>query len=256
MQAKVPPVANDTLPAARSSAQVWRWPLTLIVLVGLLLGFFLYVFHSLRAVPGAVVDSGRAVLGDLRSVAEAFHEGTVTTTFASYATEVTGSSHLQFATLEQIEVFERTDEATVLWGQLELPDLVVRATAPVETTFFVDLEERWDFNVSAGEIRVVTPPIRFNRPAVDVSRLEYQVPVGSLLRDEDEALERLRRGISEMALARAGESVPLVRELGRRKIEEFVDGWLADRFTDADDYRVEVVFADEVTDRPLLTQDE
>jgi hypothetical protein len=225
-----------------SNRPPWLWPLTVIVVVAMALGAFLYVFNTLSRAPRAVAEEGKEMLRGLRDVAAAFQSGTVTTSFTSYATEATGVNRLQVAELSQIELFEQTDEASVLWGQLQLPDVVVRARAPVTYTYYVDLEERWDFALEGNRIRVVAPEIEFNPPAVDVSELDYEVAEDSLLRDEDEALERLRSGISQMSRRRAVEHVPLIRELARRETEQFVANWLAAQFVDGSEFDVEVAF--------------
>src|SRR5512143_2720382 len=80
------------------------WAFAAVAVVAILVAAGLYVFHSLRRLPGEAIDnSGRA----LREVAAAFRTGTVTTSFRSYATEVRGTSRFQFAELRQLEVFER-----------------------------------------------------------------------------------------------------------------------------------------------------
>lgn len=230
----------------RSHHRTWARTVAVLGVVAMLLGTFVYVFYSLRQVPREAVAEGRRILRDLGRVAQAFNQGTVTTSFLSYATELKGSSFLQFATVRQTEVFERRDAASTLWGSLELPEVVVRATAPVETTYYLDFDGRWDFRSDGRRIIVVPPPIRFNAPSVDVSKLRYEIAAGSLLRDEQQSLDRLREGITHMAYQRARENIPLVRETARREVGDFVRVWLAERFADGDDYTVEVVFRDEL----------
>ncbi len=214
----------------------------------LLVGGFitLWIYRSVRQIPGEVVATGQQVLAELGELAAAFHSGTVTTRFISHATEVSGSNYLQFAQLSEVELFQRIDEATVLWGKLDLPDLVVEASAPVEYTYYLDLNAAWQLRQEGTVIEVVAPAIEANAPAVDISALTYSVRTGSLLRDEAGALSRLRAGITEMAQQRARDNVDLVRELGRRKTEEFVENWLARSFADGDQYHARVIFADEL----------
>ncbi len=223
----------------------WRWPLVAALLGFGFLALAAYVFHRVQRLPGELLEDGRSIASELRSVAAAFKTGTITTTFVSYAAEMSGSQKLQFASLKETEVFERTDRAQVLWGQLELPEVVVRAEAPVEYTYYLDLEDRWDFLLEGPTVRVQAPPIRFNTPAIDVSRLRYEVKSGSVFRDEALALENLKRGLGELSRARAGENVALVRELGRKQTAEFVRTWLLSRYDDASSYHIEVMFADE-----------
>lgn len=216
-----------------------RWPVV-IALLGLgAMGLAAFLYHETRRLPSDLIDSGR-------SLVEAFRTGTVTTRFVSYAAELSGTQYLQFATLSEMEVFERTDRTTVLWGQLALPDVIVRAEAPVTYTYYLDLNARWDFQIEGKRVRVIAPSIRYNAPAIDVSEIRYDIKTRSILRDEEEALANLRRGLSGLARRRAQENIPLVREVGRRKTESFIKTWLLSLYDDADSYQVEVVFEDEV----------
>lgn len=236
----------DSPPPPPRSPGAWAWPLALVVVVAILAGSALYVFVSLRDAPGKAVDKGREVLRELAGVAAAFKTGTVETRFLSYATGVTGTQRFQFATLEQTEVFSRRDRSSVMWGYLELPDVVVEVTAPVTYTYTLDLDAPWRMTLEDETIRVVAPPIEPNMPAVDVSEIRYSVRQGSLLRDEEAAMANLERTLTELTRLRARDHVPLVRELGRRETEKFVATWLAQAFEDGETYKVEVVFADEV----------
>lgn len=248
-----PPADSPTPSPEKPPLASWAWPLAVVLVVAILTGSALYVFVSLRDAPGRAVDAGREVLHDLAGVAAAFRQQTVETRFISYATGVTGGQRFQFATLEQTEVFRRRDRSSVMWGYLELPEVVVEVTAPVTYTYFLDLDAPWRMTLEDETIRVVAPPIEFNPPAVDVSEIEYTVRQGSLLRDEEAATANLKRTLTELTRLRARDHVELVRELGRRETEKFVATWLAQAFDDAGDYRVEVVFADETgagDDRP------
>jgi hypothetical protein len=216
-----------------------------VAIVAIVAGGGLYVFRSVRSPPGEVAEGGRKALGELREVAAAFRTGTVTTTFRSYATQVTGTTRLQFAELRQEELFERRDTEAVLWGALALPDVVVEARAPVTYTYYLDLDKEWRFRLEGRDVVVVVPPVEWNRPAVDVSALRYTVREGSVFRDEQVALDRLRSELTPLLDRRARQHVPLVREAGRRKVEAFVETWLVQRFADGGDYRARVVFGDE-----------
>lgn len=228
-----------------SGAVAWAWPLAFVVVMLALLGSVLYVFVSLRRLPAEAGRGARAVFEEVRNVAAAFRQGTIETEFVSYATRVEGTTYFQFATLEQTEVFRRRDTSSLLWGQLALPDVVVEAVAPVTYTYYVDLGGEWELTLADRTVRVTAPAIRFNRPAIDASEIRLEPRTTSVLRDEEAALENLRRSLSSLVTRRAAEHVPLVRELGRRKIAEFVRTWLAGSFGDGGEYDVEVVFADE-----------
>lgn len=203
--------------------------------------------RSCRNLPGDAIDktgrtlekAGRA----LADVASAFRQGTIRTEFFSYATTISNQQYFQFATLKQTEVFTRSEESTTAFGYLPLPEVVVEARAPVEYTYHVDFNGPWNFVVKDGVLHVHTPPIRSNRPAVDASKITYEVKKGYL--KTAEAQENLKNSITSLSVLRAKENVPLVRENGRRQIMEFVERWLARSFTDGKQYPVKVHFPGE-----------
>src|SRR5262245_40449915 len=95
------------------------WPLAVAAVApgAIVVGGAVYIARSVTALPENLVAQGRGLARDLVSVAAAFRQGTVTTSFATYATTVEGTHRLQFATLRQQEAFTRTDSASILWGQ-------------------------------------------------------------------------------------------------------------------------------------------
>jgi hypothetical protein len=231
-------------PAGRRTS-LWPLAVAVVALAAIITAGAVYVTRSVTGLPETLAEQGRGLVRDLASVAAAFRQGTVTTSFATYATEVSGTHRLQFATLRQAEVFTRTDSVSVLWGQLALPDVVVEARAPVEYTYYLDLDKPWSFRLQDGVVAVEAPAVEFNTPAIDASALRFDVREGSILRDETAALENLRLGLTELSKARARQHVGFVRETGRRQTERFVETWLAQGFADGRRFRAVVRFADE-----------
>ena len=257
-----PPSTDGATPAAgasgaggRSTGGGFGWPHAVAVLaVVLLLGVLGVTFMVLSTASKAtevVAGSGRVVLEQLEDIAAAFQTGTVTTSFRSYATEVSGNTFLQFSTLDQLEQFERSEKASLLWGKVDLPDVVVQATAPVQYTYYLDFNDEWLFELEGDVVRVIAPRIRFNKPAIDASELEWQVKEGSLFRDEEPVREKLRLALSQMAEKRARDNVGLVREIGRRRTETFVENWLFRAFGErSEELHVDIVFRDEASPFP------
>jgi hypothetical protein len=245
MEAREEARPASAAPNAPPPSRAWPLVVALLGLAAIAALVLVYVIASARRIPGDLAQQGQAALREARRIAEAFRSGTITVSFRSYATEVTGTTYFQFATLKQEEAFERKDEASLLWGQLALPDVVVEARAPVEYTYYLDFGKRWDFRREDGAVYVIAPAIEFNTPAIDASAIRFDVRSGSVLRSEAAALEKLRLGLTEMSKLRARANVELVREMGRRKTQEFVSGWLRHSFEDAGRYTVRVAFADE-----------
>jgi hypothetical protein len=196
--------------------------------------------HSCRTVPGDTLKkAGEALAG----VAAAFTRGTITTEFRSYATTVTNQQLFQFATLRQQEVFTRAEEMTTGFGYIPLPEVVVEARAPVEYTPHLDFNGPWKFALRDRVLHVFPPPIRFNKPAIDVSQITYEVRKGMLRTDE--ALENLKKSLSSLAVLKAKDNIPLVRENCRQQTVLFVERWLAKSFGDGKEFAVKVHFAGE-----------
>ena len=215
------------------------------VFLAVLLGGAWYALRVLRELPERIADEGRGVVRDVGDLVRAFRTGSVQRRFEAFTQRVEGTTRLQVVRLDQVQRFELEDRSAVFWGTVELPAVVVRATAPVQYVYFVDLEGTWRFDLRDERVLVTAPPLRSNKPAIDVSRMRWQVVRGSLLRDEHEVQEQLRREMMGRAAIQARVNLPVVRETARRQVERFVTNWLLQSFEDAEGYRVEVVFADE-----------
>src|SRR2546426_615800 len=182
----------------------------------------IFVFKSCRDLPGDVIGKAGHALAD---VAAAFKRGTITTSFVSYATSLSNNTYLQFATLKQMEIFTRTEEPSTAFGYIPLPDVVVEARAPVEYTYYLDLNAKWQLTLRDGVIHVLAPPIRFNKPAVDASAISYEVRKGYV--KSAEAQDNLKKSITGLVVLRAKDNIQLVRESGRKQTADFVEKWLS-----------------------------
>jgi len=254
---------NECKPESRpaKAGHAWAWPVAWMVTVLILAGTAVYAFKSCRELPGETLNqTGRLVdkIGNgLARVAAAFNQGTITTTFTSYATSVSGSQYLQFATLSQHERFTRTDEASTGFGYIPLPDVIVEADAPVTYTYFLDLNDKWEFHLKDGVVTVIAPDIKFNPPAVDASAISYEVKKDSMVRDTRQAMEALKNSITWMATQKARANIGLVRETGRKQTEMFVQNWLERSFADGKNFPVVVKFRGEKNSvQPQMNTDE
>ena len=235
---------------------LWVASATLIAVVVLLSMTGIFVLKSLARIPTTAAEQTREVLHAARDLVEAFREGTIEERFFSYATEISGSTDLQIAPIQRVEIFTREDRASIFWGAIPLPDVVVSATAPVQYTAYVDLDEPWRLRLEDQTLRVQAPPIRFNQPAIDASRIQFEIQEGSLLRDEGAALEDLKAGLTSLSLRQTRDLAPEVEETARQSIEKFTRAWLLSNFTDTDGIQIEVDFGAAEDLRPRLESTE
>ncbi|NLI48745.1 MAG: hypothetical protein GX414_16710 [Acidobacteria bacterium] len=207
----------------------------------------IYTVNRLAAVPGeGMAQAGAA----LERIAAAFRTGAVTVEFRDYVTRTRGTNHLQVASLQSVDTFTRTDSTAIFWDSLRLPDITVELQTPVEYIYYLDLDGPWRFQWEDDRqaVRVDAPGLGWNTPAVDLARLRIRVVDGSLLRDEADAVDRLKRQMPELLHQTARSKLTLVRELARRETRRFVENWfIAVRFQDAavKPHVSEVYFADE-----------
>ena len=247
---------SDSAPGSRpgpasASASVprsdWAKATLGMVIVGVIGLNLALIIRSCRTAPGEVIDKVGQVIQKagqaLADVASAFKQGRVTTEFISYATSLTNQQHLQFAMLKQTELFTRTEGRSTGFGYIPLPEIVVEARAPVEYTYYLDLNARWDLVLKDDVIFVFAPPIQFNKPAVDASAITYEVRKGYL--KTAEAQENLKKSITSLVTLRAKDNISLIRENARRQTTEFVEHWMSGAFQDGKHYPVKVFFPDE-----------
>jgi hypothetical protein len=241
--------APPTSTPPRSPKNDWARTSLWIFIIGIVAVNAALFVRSCQKLPGETIDKTARVIAQagraLSDVAAAFTQGRVTTEFISYATTVSNQHYLQFATLRQKEIFTRTEETTTAFGYVPLPEVVVEARAPVDYTYYLDLSGKWDILLRDGVVHVSAPSIRFNKPAVDVSAITYEVKKGYL--KTAEAQENLKKSITSLSVLRARENIPLIRETARRQTVEFVERWLMKSFTDGKDYPVKVYFPGEKT---------
>ena len=138
----IEPVA--VIPAKRTS---WAWPTAWMVSMLLLVGGAVVVLKSCYEMPVRTVEKAGGVVEQigktLQTVAASLRQGAIHTSFTSYATTLSTTHYLQFAKLKQMEMFTRSDERAI--GYVRLPEVVVEARAPIEYTYYFDLNGIWDF---------------------------------------------------------------------------------------------------------------
>ena len=226
------------------------WAIAMIVLAAICLIVPIVMIRKAMNSARSLGRASDAIVASVRSVAEAFRTGKVETTLRSYGTTVRGVSRLQFAELKQLESFERKDSASVAWGAIPLPDVVVEARGQVTYTYVLDLEKRWELKLDGQTVDVTAPIPEFSTPALDPSTLVFEIKKGSVLRDEAAVKQALQAGLSTLLTQRAQEHLSLVRETGRKATEEFVKNFLLSNYDDAKNVTVHVRFADE----PVITR--
>lgn len=167
---------------------------------------------------------------EFSNIVTALNSGIVITELRSYTTKVTSSNYLQITQLQTVETFTKRDSLQY-W-----PDVEVETRAPVEYTFYLDLQDEWHFTlvenpndsgyVQIPEIIIRAPDIKWNKPSVDISKMTERILRGSILRDEEAVKRKLRAEISKICYERAAEKIDLIRAIARENTKQYIESWL------------------------------
>lgn len=191
------------------------------------------------------VGAGLGLRSYLRSASEPSE--TIQERFFNYSTRLTSVRRLQLARIDQIEVFERTSVAALFGNRLKLPEVVIRATMPVEYNYHVDLSRPWSFDLQEGELVVTAPELEPSTPAGDISKLRFEVRKGSFFRDEKAVARAMQEQMTELLRGRAEGNLHLARETARKELESLLRSWTS---SEGKSWRVQVRFSDEGTPHP------
>ncbi len=167
--------------------------------------------------------------------------------FMSFATTLAPLRRLELAKINQLEVFERSSQPKLFWEKLNLPEVVVQASVPVEYLYYVELNEGWRITLNEHVCTVTAPALQAGTPAPDISSLRFEVRKGSIFRDESIVTKELQREMTGLLEKRAQESLTLTKEPARKQIAELAKQWLMSESKQA---QVIVVFADELATAP------
>jgi hypothetical protein len=221
------------------------WP-AVVVTVSLALILAFVVIYTIRQIRTLPVD-----------LVKAFQQGTITTRFISYATQVRGVRNLEIAKSREVQIFTEKDERYIAWGLIPLRDVEVEFRCPVETVYYVDLKGTWHMTLQDRKITVLAPPIEFNTPSILFSEVEYHTLKGEWLAPfrSKAVAENLKQKISALVKLRAREIIPNVTGTARREVEGFMRAWLAHDFPQKGQYEIEVRFEGELESTQPRTSD-
>lgn len=188
-----------------------------LVIFSLVVGFIIFYKDQIR-------DKAKQQM--VTTLLEEFSSETAQTRFLSYATTVAPLKRIELAKINQIEIFERSSQAKLFWDHFNLPEVVVRASIPVEYRYYVDLDNQWKFEIKDNVLNVLAPPLRAGTPSPDISNLKFEVRKGSLFRNEGKVAEALKQDLTELLQVRAQLSVGVARDTAREQLISLVRQWL------------------------------
>lgn len=174
----------------------------------------------------------------------------ITEKFVTTIQQLTGKQSLYVAKLQTVEVVERTS-ATKALG-ISLPSVMLEAKIPVEYNYYISLSGGWRFEVHNKELRVFPPELSSSRPAIDLSKMQFNIKKGSVLRNQKELMKKFESDIPGFLIERAIQHRESVREEARRSVEEFIRNWILTSMAPLEVEQVRVQFPHEMSNSPSL----
>ena len=214
-----------------------RFAQTIIALLIIILAAAYVTYRFSNSIQSSAVDH----------LMDGFRRESVETRFLSFATTVAPLKRLELAKLNQIEILERSSQPQLFWKTLNLPEVVVRATVPVEYRYYVEINDKWQVKMENQVLTMIAPALFAGTPSPDISQLQFEVRKGSFFRNEKEVARALQNEISGLLQKRGAESVALVRETARLQVKSIARQWLLSESKQAE---IKVQFADELRGAP------
>lgn len=172
----------------------------------------------------------------------------ITEKFATTIQQLTGKQSLYVAKLQTVEVVERTSAAKALG--ISLPSVILEAKIPVEYNYYISLSGGWRFEVQDKELRVFPPELTSSRPAIDLSKMQFNIKKGSVLRNQKELMKKFESDIPGFLIERAIQHRDSVREEARKSVEECIRNWILTSMAPLEVERVRVQFPQDTAPRP------
>lgn len=186
----------------------------------------------------------------LKEFTESFSSGKVEEEFHSYISKLEGTNRLQVASIKSVDNFSKKDTKSILWDLISLPEVIVEIKAPVEYTYFIDLNRKWEFHWEEEDstIKIIAPKIQAGTPAVNVSKMEFSEKKGSILRDVNEVKNQLKNELTEKLEYVATNKIILIKEIAREETEIFLRNWFLNYYFKESEYKpkkINIYFEDE-----------
>lgn len=163
----------------------------------------------------------------------------LTQDFKSFTLGGKSTQKLQLAEIKKLEIIDKKSSKT-LWQMVRLPDVVVRFQTPVTYTYYIDLNDDLKVSLKDGLLKMEFSQIKVNEPAADLSQMEFFVKEGSLLRNNQEALDSVRPELSKLLRQSSLQSLPEAEELARGALFELAMKWKQSGFLEFNELQIDI----------------
>lgn len=256
-------------PSTRRLLLAYRWPITLMgllamVLVSVLIMFLFGGWMVGKGVSGSL-DASNSMLDRLQ---DTFTGSTQVTLKQSFLAEIpmiadAGTGRLELAKVDRVETLKSEDTLSLLWDTISLGTSTAEIRVPTTYRYYVKLDDAWEIETQGAICRVRAPRLRTTLPpAIHTHRMEKHMDSGWARFNAGDQLEQLEQQLTPTLVQYAEDEalMVLVRDQARKSLGRFVRHWLLDQRPElSEDIQfVDVRFDGEPNDRdealnPLIT---
>ena len=220
------------------------WAMTLLILVGISIA--IYIYNDSKTIASKSMNGISKLLHDIST-------DSMMISFSNYNTTIKGVSKFQVAELTQMALLTNHQNGSLI---NLYKDADVEITVPVEYTYTVSFSEPWSITVDSSNVitvNIIAPKIRPNTPAPNISQLKEQKINSNFLNNGNKAMNQLKNEITPRLKITAIDNVPLIREIARKRINDYFRKWLVNSYSL---YNVPIIvtvkFIDEISTNSVL----
>ena len=235
----------------------YRWPMTLLLLAGLICASVMVgLWWLARGVQRGVEQSAgvpAAVLNELGELVDQATHVSMTQSFVSSLPMISdaGSGRLELASVERQEILRDEDTLMILGNRLSLGTSVAEIKVPVIYRYYVSLDDPWQMEIKEGVCHVMAPRLRLSLPpAIQTQHMEKKVQNGWARFNASQKMNEMEKQLTPTLVQYAADEhlMTQVRDQSRKTLSRFVQQWLLQtgqvRGEKAPDF-VQIQFGDE-----------
>jgi hypothetical protein len=224
-------------PTTRRLLHAYRWPITLLGVVAMVLVSVLVVvlfggWAIGKGVSGSL-EASNHVLDRIQHTLSGHAQVTLKQSFLAEIPVIAnaGTGRLELAKVDRVETLKSEDTFSLLWDTISLGTSTAEIRVPATYRYYVKLDDPWEIETQGAVCRVQAPRLRtMLPPAIHTHRMEKRSESGWARFNVDEQLENLEQQLTPTLVQYAEDEalMVLVRDQARKSLARFVRHWLLD----------------------------
>lgn len=117
--------------------------------------------------------------------------------FNTYVVKEVPSAKLIVFELHTVEKIRKQEKLNFLWKLISISDVDVEILVPVQYSFYIDVNEKFEIQKNDNSLIILAPPLKSFTPAVDVSGISFMVNEAPFLYDTSKIEKSFYDGLTQ-----------------------------------------------------------